>query len=1609
MYHGEDADGNPLDPEQIYAQLGYRYLPEDVDRYLAGNMRPDEQEVFPLNAFLAGMRIEGVNQSGVSFDLGGAPRPLIMPLDPRLQAMQLAVNIADSADDDYARTELSTNDLQQLEYDPWWYALQIENGVPPEEAKRPINYTVAGTEAIRINEIMVRPVRRVEAEIDWFYGQANQPYYFPDTAVGGSPFRIQCYRLCDERRTIPGTVPTVEYQANLDSINMEGVWTLNALTPNFPVGVIGNSAVLATKVKNINVDIYDGVDTDPNLPPTPLLNVIEYRFQPYKYLPPGRYYLTINTKDAAGNYVLDKNTAQTNFKFVVKYVGDAAAAATYCVNPNADPALQSSITVDNSGRRILDDLVLGTLPGAAYVPAFDGPVCGYENQRDDTTTPSGFLFCSGERPSNAANTDLGYWRDNQAHTVTIPRYAPAGEQVYLHIAVYYNGEPSSLPGGLFTINFFDFSQEPDHEWVEIENVSGQPVDLSGWQLTVGAPDPEGNVSSGDKVEMEVPYGTVIDSMPPYNRLLLAVSAFSPPIPEDPDPLTDTTFADAYKDNPFFWNGIGQVGTPGYRIYPFPDDPTTFFDAGDTTVPLIPVREEGVGGDGRGVPTGVSPFEASDAPKRIVQLGVLGLNAGLIPSDTTDDKAFIAKWVLRGGVFPNYPEHDSIDNDYDDHLIGLNNPPGIQGRDGIDHNGDSDATGPGEGVDEGRLWIDSPLQVHAGAGSFNILPFALLYDLMPSLYPGDLFLNPEWKEFIERRFSPGDNVFVSLYQGAHQQKRVVDRITYTERDVINRCIDDEVSTVDGNGVAFRPSLHDQSGAFTEAYKKFWPDNSMGIDFYRSLERKYHPLYNGDRFGTQNRWQATDGNYDDWSHEPVAVGSPKWNGSPLERNDAAWNVLDPSVDTQRLLRELTLVDIRNKSFDSLGDLMSLEYCTLNKAYSEYGNVPLSINALAGFQPEPETAGNIQSLMEAGVSDAIYLSPGAGAFRSLLPTAPTAAQLACSFVDPCGNTEYELPQAWRPFFLHEISFGTDTEPVPAGLPLDGNYWLLNGPTERPAGLEDPAVLRSRWPVEKRAVLFASRNLDSNGNATLYVEWDASSGLQDGTYDLYADTGLKLLDVSPDTLTDTGKFIRCRVMENVTERPAVNITVYTDTNGDGAITTTKQDANSKDSLGRLTTFRPDSRGYIYCGSISVNNNRLAVEIENAVQPPAPGVTADTLNTFAGVILTPRARTQGRININTVETRLYKDSDNVTRRLNVLAGIPGVFQDYPEQAVYERDYNFAVTVNVEATPEAYEFGMIIRCTGDSYYLLRVEKVPGGDPVATLYPVIDSVVMPQLNTASFPASEEYRLSLSITTDTTYDLFSIGCFLNNTVLFGAEDPILNNPLQTGTVGLISAMQSVGFANPAFSPVPGATFNRGWSGLGWTIDGDGLYRYDGANPTVPLASTSTLFTGYPPDDLLYSSDDEVRKLTTAPDANDPNDIRRTFVRAEWLASGRAFVKRAEHWDGRYFESISDLLVPYSNPDLNDPRDDNLTFWPLVIGRDFGGSVPDYLATQAMQESAWRLSRSANLMTTRSDIFEILVTVQAGTGEDLDGDGVINYRSDDEFTRTSERKTRTVYERP
>ena len=64
---------------------------------------------------------------------------------------------------------------------------------------------------------------------------------------------------------------------------------------------------------------------------------------------------------------------------------------------------------------------------------------------------------------------------------------------------------------------------------------------------------------------------------------------------------------------------------------------------------------------------------------------------------------------------------------------------------------------------------------------------------PYVGPNTIVESPRWKEFTERRNFPGDNVIVTLYEGPAYRNRIVDRITYNQRDVENAAIDDVIRT------------------------------------------------------------------------------------------------------------------------------------------------------------------------------------------------------------------------------------------------------------------------------------------------------------------------------------------------------------------------------------------------------------------------------------------------------------------------------------------------------------------------------------------------------------------------------------------------------------------------------------------------------------------------------------------------------------------------------------------------------------------------------------------------------------------------------------------------
>jgi hypothetical protein len=143
--------------------------------------------------------------------------------------------------------------------------------------------------------------------------------------------------------------------------------------------------------------------------------------------------------------------------------------------------------------------------------------------------------------------------------------------------------------------------------------------------------------------------------------------------------------------------------------------------------------------------------------------------------------------------------------------------------------------------------------------------------------------------------------------------------------------------------------------------------------------------------------------------------------------------------------------------------------------------------------------------------------------------------------------------------------------------------------------------------------------------------------------------------------------------------------------------------------------------------------------------------------------------------------------------------------------------------------------------------------------------------------------------------------------------------------------------------------------------------------------------------------------------PGDLNNQTLRALQLVYERGRMNYfnfelpipVERFDGRYYLSPSELVV----------RGDN-----LPAGLPGAEVLPPVLFDPTVNTDAWsqfdemkaRFARMAAEITARSDVFQISVTAQAGYGRDANNDGIINWRDNNEFTITGERKTRTVYER-
>lgn len=926
---------------------------------------------FPIRNGEPGFLFNSYNESGEPISALDTTTDFTFPVDPILKVMQLAVNLTDLRDNDCAQTRLTTEKYpslltteEGLRYSPsqnsttlssyekghnptnfplremeqyvkntlgernisWsindeWWASKVQNGVNQEGTAplgdlRTISYTVAGVESIRVTELMVRPVRRLEAEMPIYRSAYNS--YLNDYPPGIPLF------LAD--------VVTMSGSMN------DNYWSL-----------ANNNTFDKQNYFVANREYYEYEDPGTEeiiLRP----NIIEFRIRATNSLPSGRYYLMINTQNEAGEPTLVRGDNKS-IKYAIKYcqvnvnnadnLTDDTLAVPSIIDDviNPDPNQQVNVNDDSVFQRIQDSWI-----GV--------------NARGETT---GMVFLPGQLETNPSDPIPDYyWLDGilpeerplngKTFTVTVPNYTPNDgdntNDYELCIAFWVE---DSNGGDTFALNFFDFSQEPDHEYVELTNISDNPIDLTGYTLEIGIPrDQTDSRSDPYKVTAKIEDHNNVNNryiIAPKGRLLLTF-----------DSVSESVFVgdkfDHFQNpdmNPISWikkNGIGVCGvTPvnneatGFEPLIYVTTPFIGFNATDNVfrraynngleADFIDYDSNGATGDNladvdiQSTPNEMN-FTLSGGNKawdRIVPLYSVefplidGEHTKRQKTDDINTLDSLAKLVLQGGILPNYPEHDGYDNDgdggywsdttggyvrgtlerdgVDNNLNGLIDEWPLEVSDGIDNNQngfvdeneDDLINNPilllfNEGVDEGRLgYYNNGRTYGYGGYEQGMLPVFYLENMFANagnvpvdfIYdptdPDDITVElnyhtdkpetiayyfgtdddpPQWKAFVERRWNPGDCVVVCLYD---ERGNLVDGVSYNENDVINRSIDDILPA---------PAGMQLNANFSSSW---WTPDNMLWDFYRSLNRK-HPELSGDRFGLSNRWEATDGYYDDW---------------------------------------------------------------------------------------------------------------------------------------------------------------------------------------------------------------------------------------------------------------------------------------------------------------------------------------------------------------------------------------------------------------------------------------------------------------------------------------------------------------------------------------------------------------------------------------------------------------------------------------------------------------------------------------------------------------------------------------------------------------------------
>ena len=1487
------------------------------------------------------------------------------------------------------------------------------------------------------------------------------------------------------------------------------------------------------------------------------------------------------------------------------------------------------------------------------------------------------------------------------HTVTVP---PADSGYVLCVGIV-NPEPARE----LVVNFFEFSQEPDHEYVELVNVSDEPVNVSGWELEIGIPDRPGVQPDPFKSLWEVPGKTVVA---PHGMLLLSFDGnrdgtadskfdrYRAPLGQanvnkfnvngiglaaggqyggdsvtNFVDITDITVPPVYDVSPAFdstqifsgpgvlgledWVGTGMLYDPTGSVFarPYAENTTTGYnyyrdyvdsngdglssahyaivnragllDAGNPNLNILKRELEAldaIDSDGAAIEddylatVGANTSSGSKPWDRIVALRCkrLELDPNVSPWGAgaegrtlyqVEDVDAVARMVLRGGVLPNYPEHDGIDNDGDASYYttdGLR-VRGVLAKDMVDNDLDGLIDEDSiqtfapiittenpllcEGVDEGarlfwRKW---------GAGSYEpgvlpirfyddrnthvdrlyeldrtdlsvtpatavlqdwlnssgdpnaILPYGV-YDtgdgsyaygvqVIPAYAGSDasirtLGFNPEgadyslwgldepeiapylgsdvdpldWKVFAERRWYPGDNVIVTLYEGPASAGSVADRVTYRELDVTNRTVDDIVPNPyyeDLDGEAGFESGTDNWLGLNVYYPSLWAPDQMGLDFYRALERK-HPLYNGDRFGTENRWQATDGNYDDWADSlswfenwlVVDDSTSPWTritradsddpsipfttarlgettdlgkrynsrlfghamyGSPLRMNtaqrlsenppdlfkaldiDLDLGYSDPAFNRRRNDQFPGLEDnldwshakaaIRNRPFESAGELMELPHFVLSHTMVNLADVesnalfrhvldPAQLNlpfiwpsatepvvtpqdtlftyeaALLGQDElDDENRGNLLThAVDMTALENTVLTVAQADFTPISGM-PAHSNVAPGFDpdwllwDPNGNEDAVLqaPAAWTPVFLFTLAEDDVTPLYPTfpdgsggvdafdAVPLFNVDYQGNafGASVNPffGGLYTDEMA-ARWPLSKRAIMYIAEADANAAPAEALFSWDGADGLENGEYILYIGTYTPDLAKRVDTARDA--------IAEVAQQELVDA---------GAL-----------------AIQPDE-------DLTYADHRTESLLD--MDPALSGVGSRRFDPHLAVqVITDPAAASGIV--WPVDDPSWDSA--VERRNSVGLAHPDSWYTDATSALPVGSDGYIFYGNSLWQPIPVQ-------VRDNFLALRVRNLGAAGQVAVVSHV---VLAPRKRVPG-------RINVNTVADQTRQkdddykelwnaLLGLPALVNvpeemeppaDLNAYGIDYDDLPGPAlsYTADLGLLDAASP---SDGGYRPRPGRdpdydsgvvpSFMANWPvPLRRDVDRVGFAMIGGeggANQDVVA-----------PDYLLYGEEDN---LLTQPNGLSLDNYRE--LRRQYAAQRLSYLMtygRTEHADGRYYEKISDLardasgFVPpqvqaeyydEGNTNLRDHAQD-LAVYPLSNEGD---------RERRFEEVLERFRRMSNLVTTRSDVFEIIVTVQAGYGVDLNGDGRYNYRSPDEFVVTAENKTRLVYER-